>query len=158
MLGRKKKKAPLESQMTLMITPMADIFTLLLVFLLKSFSTGVSSVTPSGSITLPDGFQVSPTVEATKMEIASNSILLEDRKVLDFDHFAFPQNDPVGSLALSKLSTHLQRIRSKNTLNNSTVILILADKKTPLGLMRRILNTTAQTGFLDYKLLVVEDS
>lgn len=47
----KKKKS--SEEMTIQITSMADIFTIILVFLLKSYSTSAVNITPSNGLKLP---------------------------------------------------------------------------------------------------------
>ena len=74
MSKRYAKKARISSEMALQITSMADIFTILLVFLLKSFSTGVTNITPSGNMVLPEAHKVDALVETLKVEISAIAV------------------------------------------------------------------------------------
>jgi hypothetical protein len=56
--------------MALQITSMADIFTILLVFLLKSYSTGALDIAPSKGMKLPEVQLATGSVEALKVEVS----------------------------------------------------------------------------------------
>jgi biopolymer transport protein TolR len=81
--GRRKRfgrRGHGNEDMVLQITSMADIFTIILVFLLKSFATGTTSIEP-GEITLPESVMTDPVTETNKIQIAENGILLDDKRI-----------------------------------------------------------------------------
>ena len=57
------KKPLLNTQMTLQITSMADIFMIILVFLLKTYGSGAIDVTPSPGLIIPRALTGSAPVE-----------------------------------------------------------------------------------------------
>src|SRR4051794_6283392 len=87
------KKTALKEEMTLQITSMADIFTILLVFLLKSFSTSISSITPSNNLVLPEAKGPDEVKEMLKVEISPDTILLDDKPVTTLIQFKFDRSD-----------------------------------------------------------------
>ena len=79
-----KRRAGTQEDMQLQITSMADIFTILLVFLLKTFSTGITNLSPSANVTLPEAKPNDEVVEALRVEISPTAILIEDKPVVAF--------------------------------------------------------------------------
>src|SRR5215210_3114047 len=77
----------------LQITSMADIFTILLVFLLKSYSAGVVGVSPDKNVQLPVAKGGDQAVEALKVEVSNGSVLVEGKPVARLSNYEFQGND-----------------------------------------------------------------
>jgi biopolymer transport protein ExbD len=156
--------------MALQITSMADIFTIILVFLLKSFATGTTSIEPARDITLPDSVMTDPVTETNKLEISETGILLDDKQVADLRNFRFERGSLESDGSIRSLNTVLQEQRKPSSVNEesaqatpvkdiskSTEMLVVADKKTPYTTIKTVLDTLSSNGFSDFKLVVVED-
>lgn len=160
-------------EMSLQITSMADIFTIILVFLLKSFSTGVSNITPGG-ILLPVAFSADEVVDMLKIEIAPDHILVDDKVTTTLSAFKFVANDLESNgtprslnAALivrqeqEKLSRENQRGRQREVAETDEPqlprLMILADQKTPYSTLKAVMTSASRSGFGDFKLVVVED-
>jgi biopolymer transport protein ExbD len=154
--------------MALQITSMADIFTIILVFLLKSFATGTTSIEP-GEITLPESVMTDPVTETNKIQIAENGILLDDKPVADLRNYRFERGSLESDGSIRSLNTFLHDIQRKppsvdaasadapTDLAKTTEMLVLADKKVPYTTVKTVLDTLSSNGFSDFKLVVVED-
>lgn len=151
-----KKGGAASQEMTLNITSMADIFTILLVFLLKSFSTGVSSLTPATEIVLPEVAKADSLQETLKVEISRDAILMDDKKVTSLEAFNIPVFDQENDGTPRSLNTALIAQRRKNTLQKYPRLMILADQEAPYATVKRVLASASQTGFAEFKLVVVE--
>ncbi|MBC7693676.1 MAG: biopolymer transporter ExbD [Methylotenera sp.] len=171
-----KKKGTVSEEASLNITSMADIFTILLVFLLKSYSSGAVSVSPTQGLLLPAAKGGSPVVEAIKIEVTSTAIQIEGKAVSDLTAYNFGPTDMESgdiSLSLRKAFTEekqkqLKTIaeRKERQPSNSKAdnkgefdakIMILADQKTPYGTLRTILASATEQGFTDFKLVVITE-
>jgi len=169
------KSGQLKEEMALQITSMADIFTIILVFLLKSFSTGVSNISPN-NIVLPESHSQDEIVDMLKIEISPSAILLDDRPVTLLSEFSLAQGDveengTARSLNTALISHHEIERQSSNTQTtviqeeemadpNSPVasrVMLLADQKTPYGLIRSVLTAANNSGYSEFKLVFVED-
>jgi biopolymer transport protein ExbD len=150
------KRAPANQEMTLNITSMADIFTILLVFLLKSFSTSVSSITPSSEVQLPEVAKADQLQEALKLEISRDAILMDDKKITQLEAFEVPIFDQEGDGTPRSLNAALIAQRRKNTLQKFPRLMILADQEAPYSTVKRVLASASQSGFAEFKLVVVE--
>ena len=143
--------------MVLQITSMADIFTILLVFLLKSFSMGVSTISPSKSTILPEVKSADPIVDTMKIEVSEDSLLLDGKQVSVLHQFKFESDDYGASGSVKSLTEALDQQRKKNTQKKVSGLLVMADQRAPFETLKRVLNTANQAGFEDYKLVVAEE-
>jgi biopolymer transport protein ExbD len=152
--GRKHKA---NQDMVLQITSMADIFTILLVFLLKSFSSGASDITPSNNMVLPEGQSLDPATDTIKLEIAQNMVTLDDKKITDLRQFQFDPVDIASNGLPKSLSAAFTHERQKDTLAQAPRIMVLADQGTPYGTLKTVLAAASYSGFDGFKLVVVEN-
>jgi biopolymer transport protein ExbD len=153
---RRKTREAASQDLPLQITSMADIFTILLVFLLKSFSTSVTSLTPLSEITLPEVAKADQLAESLKLEISRSSILLDDKKVTSLEEFGLSALDEEADGTPRSLNAALIAHRQKNTLQKNPRLMIMADRDAPYGTVKRVLASATQTGFAEFKLVVVE--
>ena len=77
----KKKANSGNTDVALNITAMADIMTILLVFLLKSFSTNAMNISPVAGLTLPNAEAKPQSREALKLQVSEDAITIEDQPV-----------------------------------------------------------------------------
>ncbi len=162
-MRKKFKNRNLSDEMTLQITSLADIFTIILVFLLKSYATSAVSITPTSGMKIPESQFLEPPVEALKVEISENYIQVENKPVVNLHHFRFDSGEIQPNLT-SKLITHALEIEKKRqqyiAQSNANVkvdskILIIADQKVPYITLKSVLASAAINGFTDYKLVAV---
>jgi biopolymer transport protein ExbD len=178
--------------MVLQITSMADIFTILLVFLLKTVSTGVTTVNPSIAV-LPEADAQDKVVETMKVEISAGSIQLGDKAVTLLKDFKFDQKDLESDGTPRSLNFALDQERTNRAKAlalkaasapptatppvdptkpadpnapqanvdpaddpaNATKLLVMADQKTPYSTIKTVMDSAANNGFYDFKLVVV---
>lgn len=152
--GKRNKN---NQEMALQITSMADIFTILLVFLLKSFSTGATTIVPSASMVLPEAESSNPAVDTLKLEIAQDSVILDDKKITDLNHFQFDPSDMESNGVPKSLNAAFTKQRQKDTLHQYPRMMVLADEGTPYGTLKTVLASAAYSGFEGFKLVVVEN-
>lgn len=168
--------------MNLQITSMADIFTIILVFLLKTLSTGISSITTTDVI-LPEAKAGDEVIETVKVEIAENSILIDGKPTSMLKKFRFDKRDlesnNTSRTLNSALIVEMEKQRQKEKLkkrelasasgvkvdesqaanedNPAVHLLVLADQKTPYATLKSVLASASNAGVSDFKLMVVED-
>jgi biopolymer transport protein ExbD len=159
-----KKKRVHSEEMTLQITSMADIFTILLVFLLKSFSTGAMNVTPSNGVMLPEARAQEANFEALKVEISSAGVQIEGESAVPLNAFHFDPSD----LQKNGSSRALQDVMAKHRARqlaiakgNSDVkvdprIIVISDQRAPYESIKTVLASAALNGYTDFKLAVVK--
>ncbi len=147
------------------ITSMVDMFVILLVFLLKSFSTSPVQINPSAELKLPESTSTSDPVDVIKLIISKNGIFVEDSKVVDLKEGALQKqdidsNDPNFIKNLySELDKHASRMKDIAKVNTETKfdgqILMQADKDLPYELLKKVMYTSMLVGYSDVKLAVM---
>lgn len=169
-MKKRFKKKNIKTDVALQITSMADIFTILLVFLLKSFSGDASKVTPTSQLTLPESVQGSPLEDVLKIEISSSGVLIDDKTAIELKNFQFPAHDLESNDTSRMLNLLLMKARQKEEREEQTqkepkepkepkktsTVLILSDQKTPYQTLRHVLSSAAHSGFEFFDLAFVE--
>jgi biopolymer transport protein ExbD len=156
------KKRKSSEEMTIQITSMADIFTIILVFLLKSYSTSATNITPSNGLKLPTANSAEVQVESIRLEISENAVQVENQPINELHHFRFESKDIQTNGSSAALNKSLQAQKKKQLLianMNSDVkadqkILIVADQRTPYSTLKSVLASAAISGYTDFKLVV----
>lgn len=149
----RKKNRTLHGEMELQITSMADIFTILLVFLLKSTQTGATAITPSAGLELAQAARTSESVEALKIEVSQHGVSVEGRPVTDL------QALNVSELEKSLGVEHRRQeaiARANPAVKTDGKVIIVADQRIPYGTLKKVLGAAARSGFTDFRLAVVQ--
>ncbi len=159
------RRREMSGEMELQITSMADIFTILLVFLLKSYSTGAANITPGKDMMLPNAMASESAVEALKVEVSETSVQVEGKPVASLQKFLFDKTDikENGSSKLlgEALATERKRqvliAQSNNDVKVDPKIVIIADQRVPYMTIKSVLASAAVNGYTDFKLAVVQE-
>jgi biopolymer transport protein TolR len=142
------KRGRKSTEMTLQITAMADIFTVILIFLLKSYSVGALEVTTPKGLQLPQAMASLPEkLKALKVEISENTISVEGKAVSSMEGFAFNSSDVSPDGTSRKLVAALEGTQDGK-------ILVIADQRAPFETIRTVLASAAARGYTDVKLAV----
>jgi biopolymer transport protein ExbD len=145
------------------ITPMLDMMTILLVFLLKSFASSSSDVNVK-NLVLPYSSTKLQVEEALSLMIAQDAILVDQKPITQLDHGVLRREDlpegPNGYLikplydALEGRADHLKRIEEFGGTQFIGRIAIIADKNIPYSVLFRVLYTCGRAEFGRFKLFV----
>ena len=158
------KKRHLNEDMSLQITSMADIFIILLVFLLKSSATSAVNLTPPNGMKLAEANGMDTTVEALKVEISETAVQVEGNPVTTLKNFKFETADILTNGSSQIVGKALEKERKRQLLiaqANADVkidpkILIVADQRVPYATVKAVLASAALNGYTDFKLAVVK--
>jgi biopolymer transport protein ExbD len=129
-------------EMTLQITSMADVFTIILVFILKSTSIGATSVSVSAGTKLPVAAKSEELVEKLKVEISPDAVILDGQPVAKLTALRFAADDLEGDGTSRSLNTALIAQKQKRDPasepkdadggpGKNQMLLLLADHHTP---------------------------
>jgi biopolymer transport protein ExbD len=158
------KKRHQSEDMALQITSLADIFVIILVFLLKSYTTGAINLSPAKGMLLPEAQASEASIEALKVEITETSVSVEGQPVAELKNFKFAASDLQQNGASVTLSKTLDRERQRQLMiakANSDVkvdpkILVVSDQRVPYQTVKTVLASAALHGYTDFKLAVVK--
>ncbi len=152
---KKKRKS---TEMSLQITSMADIFMILLVFLLKNYATSMTSIAPTTRLTLPEVMKATEQVqESLKVEINRNVVVVDDKPILSLNNFQFAASETSNgdaSPTLENIFAHQRKLMPVPNLGSGLVV--MADQQTPYSTIKRVVASAAGAGFVDLQLVVVE--
>jgi len=168
--SRWKKPADETSQdMSLNIASMADIFVVLLVFLLKSAAGSGAGVQPSAPLTLPTGKGGDEMIEALRLEIASSIIMVDSKPAVELNNFQLKPNDLESEIKITPLITKLNEAKSRQLASinfNKTEdgkklealkLTVMIDQDTPYSLIKQVLASSAGVGYSSFKLVVLKE-
>lgn len=166
-LGRrgflKKKKSHGSDEMSLNITSMADVFTILLVFMLKSSASG-ANITPSLGTKLAVAGGSETQLEALKVEVSETTVQVEGVPISTLQKFVFAPADLQQNGTSKTLAASLEKERKRQNLiaqSNSSVkvdakIIVVADARVPYSTLKTVLASAAVHGYTDFKLAVIK--
>lgn len=146
------------------ITPMLDMMTILLVFLLMNFAASSQNVNVA-NLTLPYSSTKLPIEEALTLMVTKDGILVDQRLVSKFDDKGWflaedlpegPQGYLVKPLydALEARADHFKRIEEFGGTQFIGRVAVIADKGTPYAVIFRVLYTCGRAEFGRFKLFV----
>ncbi len=167
---RKQRKGRLEEhEYPLNITAMMDMMTIILVYLLKSYSSDPASITPQGDLSMPFSTTRLKPEAAVPLAISKNSILVNDKEVCKIVNNRVDPNCKEGKseeqYMIQTLYSALDSERQKQeeiAAYNSTqqfkgLILIMGDKDIPFRVVSEILYTAGQAQFGNFKFVVLKN-
>lgn len=130
------------------LTSLIDVMTILLVFLMKSFSVEGNLITPSDDLQLPLSTSREAPVPVPTLEISATSIISDGEVILPIP--AISEDD---SLELQPLTKWLIPRKS----NAMKEIMLQADQHIPFTIIKRVMFTCSKAGFDDFTILVQQE-
>jgi biopolymer transport protein ExbD len=147
------------------LTAMVDMFTIILIFLLRSYSSSAVQLTPADHLSLPASYTSSAPVEALKMVVGKHGIFVDDVKVMELkegtlDKKDMHTKDPQFLRALfNELDKQAQKTRDIAAVNESIKfdgkIILQADKEISYAVLKKVMYTATIAGFNDVKMAAV---
>jgi biopolymer transport protein ExbD len=166
--SKKKKKTEESDQMSLQITSMADIFTIILVFLLKSFATSSISLAPGVQLPHVNHPDQKAYDESLTIEIQENQILCDQKPVMPLTRFfaqpragqVISQPDALETQITPFLKEALQTSLSSEQASSGrdhSKITILADHEVPYVTLQEVMRVASVMGFKVCQLIMVRE-
>jgi biopolymer transport protein ExbD len=153
------------STFKIQVTSMVDMFVILLVFLLKSYSTSPVNVAPSDKLTLPASTSTKDPTDVLKLVVSKVGIFVDDKKIIDLKDGVLTVNDVDASdtqfirALYTELDTQAQKSRQIASVNDTIEfdgkVLMQADRSLPYDLLRKVMYTSMMAGYSDVKIAVV---
>ena len=157
-MGYKRRRPQTAQSATfgLNITSMTDMFTILLVFLLQSYSTSDVQITPEKGVNLPiSSVQVNP-VQSVKVSLSNSELKIGDRKIASLNNGEFSSADleKLDSNFVRPLFAELEKISkdAKTPEEKEGRIMLLADSSLNYAVLRKVMYTASMAGFPKLKM------
>lgn len=152
-----------DSEAKLNITSMMDIFTIILVFLLKMYSAQGQLVTPAMGLTLPTSTISNSAHESLSVKILGDRLMVENIVILEKEAFNKVLEDKAGVL-ITPLQTVLIRFadEAKKSAERfgrgfSGEITIHGDSNVSFSFLKKVMYTCGEAGYPAMKLLVYRE-
>ena len=145
---------------TLNITSMTDMFTILLVFLLQTYSTNDFQVDPEKGISLPiSSVQTNPT-KGLKVSLTKTELIVDGRHIASLDDkgdFAKTDLESSDDNFIKPLFSELEKIskESQETFVKEGKVLFQADSSLNYAQLRKVMYTASMAGFPKLKMATV---
>jgi len=159
---------------SLNINSMMDMMTIILVFLLKSYSTSDISVAPSDNLQLPSSSSQKAPELAVNLVVAANQIVVDGVPVLNLDKVpdeenpgqnlaTVPEDEKRGQVITKLYDRLLEKAESSKALgerSGSTEhefkgrILMQVDRNMPFAVVREVMYTAGQAQFGEFRFVV----
>ncbi len=157
--GRKKKNQAFDVD----ITTLLDVLITLLFFLSKTFDASGITIDVADQVRLPDSETQSRTAPGVMVQVAEGMIWVDDKVVLDtktskgriYDmngHRIIPLFD---ELVAKKNTIEAIQKSSENAQKFTGIINLAIDKAINYDLVKKVMYTAAEAGFVKYKFVVL---
>lgn len=168
-IRKAKRRVPEGEAIThLNITPMMDMMTILLVFMIKSMAVQTTTLNLN-NITLPSSTtKAPPPEEAVAVVITRDAIMVEGDPIVKVKNGDVDASEKTaGSFGieiaklkdnLTKQHTRLKKIAASRGDEATNDITIIADKDTPYRLLASVMYTAGQAEFSQYRLIVLRNA
>jgi len=158
-LGRGRRRGRGNNTVKLNITSMIDMFTLMVVFLIKNYSSQGQLVTPATGLILPTSSVETIATEALSIMVSSNTIMVEDKIVVDPAMYdgVMKQKEFLIDPLFKVLEQHCQEAKKSAELFKtefSGKISIQGDVEIPYNILTRVMYTCGQAGYPTMNLVV----
>jgi len=160
---RLQKYEAVNSSFGLNITSMTDMFTILLVFLLQTYSVSEVQINPEKGLKLPASQSTVEAVKGLKISISQDSLIVEGQVIasLKNQHFQAQDLEKNDSSVIIPLMKQLTTLTANNTAdkNNDKAapqkVLLQADVNTSYEDIKKILYTSSLAGLSEIKLVTL---
>jgi biopolymer transport protein ExbD len=154
MSARRHRRRRSEGPATLSITSMMDMMTIILIFLLRSFSTDDLVIAPSSDLRLPLSTATErPTVHAV-VSVSASGIKLDGEPIADTGSAAAASGP--AALRIPALINALREKAQRGSVDSKVdgEVLIACDRDTRFEVLRRVLYSAGEAGFPRYRFAV----
>jgi biopolymer transport protein ExbD len=148
------------------ITPMMDMMTIILVFLLKSFASSASNITFDANLQIPKSSTLLKPKLAVAVTITKKVLLVEGDAVAPINAGKVDptvkrdgENGYYITPLVELLGKHARREKKVASLTGQAFeaqLMIIADQSTPYRLLTEIIYSCGQAGYANYRLLVLK--
>ncbi len=148
-----------EATFPLQITSMIDMFTIILVFLLKSYASSSVDITPSQTMRLPSSTSLQAPAEALKLMVSKDAIFVDDKEVMRVDGTVAQDKSKLIKPLYDALTIQATKSKNIGTKNESAQfdgkVIMQADQTLNYQYLQKVMYTAALAGYTDFKFAVI---
>ncbi len=155
----KAKKNLEKEEGSLNMNSMMDMMTIILLFLLKSFSTEGALITPSENLRLPNSTADEKAKKELMVSVTQKEILVNDQPLVPINAQTVPKDQMLIPALASKLAEYAQQERELEIevgKEFTHLVIIQGDYKLPFELVMKVMFTCAKSEFYKIRLLTIK--
>lgn len=155
--SRAKKHARMQDE-ELNLTSMMDAMTIILLFLLKTYSTSGAIISPSSDLKLPYTLSTEAPHRELTVSVTQANILVSDEPVVGISMLNPGQTlIPQLSAALNQRAREAQQNEIEYAIPFTHEVLIVADENVPFQLLFKVIYTCGQSEYNKLRLLAIRE-
>lgn len=163
-VGKRKRRALAEPE-PLTITSLMDIMTIILVFLLKSYSANPVQLKGGKELKLPFSNAEQDPTESAAITVTLNDIIVTDDSVAKLDDGKLNESDlgtdgfmidPLYEALQAEIDKKKEIARFNKSTTFSEIVTVIADRHVPFSLLSKVMYTAGQASFSKFKFAVVK--
>jgi len=132
------------------LTSLVDVLTVLLIFLIRSFSAEASLVSPVSTVSLPVSSCDKVARMMTSIEITPDAVQVNGTHVASL-------SSVTGSGNPMQIGPLYEKLTKDNLLAAESEVMIQADKSIEFEIIKKVMFTCSKAGAKDYTVLVVNE-
>ena len=145
-----------EYEVNINLTALLDVLTNLLFFLMLGAAAQSANMELDSGMVLPDSSADVPATKTISVTIGTKDLRVEKDPIASVRAGHVNGAPAEGRIdALYKRLMSVKNDKSSKTLEVSDVVLVFCDKDTPYALVRQVLNTAAEAGFIKFRMAVL---
>ncbi len=163
---RKHKKSKFENKKAdISINSLLDVFSVLLVFLLKSYTNSTVTIKPSRDLTVPFSISQVDAEDSTCLTVTLKDIMLDDKPIITLENGKVAERDlSHGGMMIEPLLGSLQeevqhqrRLEARNPKSAfKGIVTVISDRYVPSTVLMQIMYTAGLSEFSKFKFLLVK--
>lgn len=154
--SHKKKHDTSSGRAQLQLTSMMDMFTIILVFLLKTYSTHGQLINPSRDLTLPKSVIQHPPETGLDVTVSADWIMVNDKPIIQTQSLGSMEGyliEPVYQ-ELQRYAREAQKMEELYGAKFSGKVTIQGDKDIPYQMLIKVMYTCGQSSYPNMRLVV----
>ena len=157
-LSRAKRHTTNPGEMKLNLNSMMDMFTIILLFLLKVYATDGQMITPSDDLTLPNSSVEKLSNVSLDLAISKEWLILNDKPVMKVSELLSSEQIIIPKLQkeLRRYAKEAERMQEKYGQKFSGSITIQGDKQLPYKALIKVMATCGKSKYPNMKFLVYQ--
>jgi biopolymer transport protein ExbD len=166
---QKKKRRALAEPGGLSITSLMDVLTIILVFLIKSYTTNPVQLKAAKDLKMPFSTAMEEPPITTSMMVTLNNLVVDDTPCLKLENGMVADADLTQGgllidrcfLELQETVSHQKRIASARKDGQGAfteTLIVMVDRHVPFKLITQVMYTAGQAQFSKFKFAVVKSS
>ena len=158
--SRRKKHQTGSGKVSLNLTSMMDMFTIILVFLLKTYSTEGQLIQPSENLTLPSSTVENPPEVALDVVVSREWIMVNNEPVIQLSAVEAQPGMIIAPLsqALQRYAREAKKMEEMYGVKFSGKATIQGDKNLPFSTILKVMATCGRSEYPNMRLVVYQKS